>query len=96
MPATRLEPWTVSVAVAFAPEAVNCAEPSDVDPAVKLTVPLGAVVPLAGWTVTVSVVLADDRMLVGFALTAVVVAMGVGVTVTGTVPEEAPKPAAPP
>lgn len=63
-------PFTVSVAV----DAETVAVPSVVLPTVKVTVPVGAEVPLAGFTVAVSTVLAEEEKLGGLAVTLVVVA----------------------
>jgi hypothetical protein len=69
LPIARLLPWTVRVAVD--PEIV--AVPRVVLPTVKVTVPAGAVAPLAGLTVAVNTVLAEERMVAGFAASVVVV-----------------------
>jgi len=87
-PEARLLPFTASVALPFAPEAVSGDVPSTVVPAANVTLPVGAAVPLAGLTVAVNCVVAVDEMLAGFANTAVVVATGGGVTVTLTVAVE--------
>ena len=44
----RLDPFTVSVAVDVAPETIAAAEPSDTPAAVKVTLPLGGLVPVTG------------------------------------------------
>lgn len=69
LPIARLLPWTARVAVV--PEIV--ADPRMVLPTVKVTVPAGALVPLAGFTVAVNTVLAEERMVAGFAASVVVV-----------------------
>lgn len=81
MPEARLLAWTVRVAVD--PEIVD--EPRVVLPSAKVTVPVGAALPLAGFTVAVSTVLPEEVMLAGFATTAMVVG---DVTVTVIEPPE--------
>jgi hypothetical protein len=87
LPMARLLPLTVSVAVE--PETV--ADPRVVLPTMKVTLPVSAVLPLAGFTVAVKTVLAEDAMLAGFAATVVVVATGGVVTATVTDPLELEK-----
>jgi hypothetical protein len=82
-PMARLLPLTVTLAVE--PETV--ADPRAVLPTVKVTLPVGVVLPLAAFTVAVNTVLAEDAMLAGFAATVVAVATGADV-VTVTVPVE--------
>lgn len=60
---------------------VSVAVPSCVDPSAKLTLPVGAVVPLEGLTVTVRVVEPLEDTAVELAATVVVVGVGGGVTV---------------
>jgi hypothetical protein len=91
LPATRALPATVKVAVALEPDAVRVPVPSDFEPSVKVTVPVGAVVPLAGLTVAVRTVLAVELMLAGFAETVVVVPTAGTVTVTVVFPLDAVK-----
>lgn len=81
-PIESLLPLTVSTAVPEEPDVVSVAVPNDAVPAVKVTVPLGAVVPLAGFTVAVICVEAVDAMLTGLAARVVVVATAGVVTVT--------------
>jgi hypothetical protein len=91
-PAARLLPLTVSDAV----EAVRTTVPSDVLPAVKTMLPVGAILPDAGFTVTVNCVVPAAAMLAGFTETVVVVAIGGAVTVTVRgAAAEAEKPPAP-
>jgi len=54
LPAVRLLPLTVTVAVEFPPEAASAAVPRDAPPNVKVTLPVGAAAPLAGLTVAVN------------------------------------------
>ena len=81
----------MSAAVAFPPvEAVSGADPRFTVPATKATVPVGAVLPLAGVTVTVRTVDAPWSKLAGFAATDAVVAVNGAVTVTATAAETDP------
>jgi hypothetical protein len=91
LPMAKLLPLTVTLAVE--PETV--ADPRAVLPTAKVTLPVGTVEPPAGFTVAVNTVLAEDRMLPGFAATVVVVATGGVVTATVTDPLELEKPPAP-
>lgn len=91
LPAARALPLTVNVATPLPPETARVPLPSSLFPTVKVTVPLGAAVPLAGFTVAVTVVRALLAILAGLAETVVVVAMAGTVTVTVTVPPEAVK-----
>lgn len=77
--------------MALEPDAVNVPVPNVTVPRVKVTVPVGAVIPLAGFTVAVRTVLAVGAMLVGLADKAVVVDTGGAVTVTAVVPLDALK-----
>jgi len=88
LPAVRLVPGAASDAVAFAPKAASVADPSDTFPAVKITVPVGAVVPLAALTVTLSVVEAFALMPAGLATSDTVLAISGAATVT-TIPVDA-------
>ena len=72
-PAVNWPALTVSDALAVPPEPERLAAPSDVPPSVKETEPVGAMLPVAAFTVAVSVVLPLGRMLVGLAVTVVVV-----------------------
>lgn len=87
LPATRPLPLTVRLAVA--PDIV--ADPSVALPSVKVTVPAGALLPLAAFTVAVRTVLAEAAMLDGFASTVIAVATGGAVTATVTEPVEPEK-----
>lgn len=78
----RTEPCSGRVALELVPDALNGAEPSDVFPAVKLTVPVGAVVPEAGFTVTVRTVEDAIGIVAGLAVAMVVVATNAAVAVT--------------
>jgi hypothetical protein len=91
-PAARLDPLTVSEAVPFA----RTAEPSEVVPFVKAMLPVGAVLPVAGFTVTVNSVDAAAAMAAGVAVTVVVVA-GKGAVTVSVIGDaaEAEKPVAP-
>ena len=91
LPVASELPLTVNVATPLLPEAARVPAPSVLFPRVKVTVPLGAVVPLDGFTVAVSVVLAVLAILVGLAETVVVVATAGTVTVTVAVPLDAVK-----
>jgi hypothetical protein len=84
---------TGSDAVAVPPEPARLAVPSNVLPSVKETEPVGVALPLAAFTVAVSVVVLPAAMLAGLAATVVVVAT---VKLTVTVPDEALKAALPP
>jgi hypothetical protein len=86
-PVASAEPLTVKAAVPLPPDAVSVAVPSAVLPTVSATLPPGAAAPLAGFTVTVSTVLALIARLAGFGDTAVVVATG-AVRVTVAFPLE--------
>lgn len=76
VPAARLEPFTVKVAVALPEVPVSVAVPSCVEPTAKLTPPPGATVPDAGFTVIVSFVEVFEAKLGELALTVMVVATG--------------------
>lgn len=91
-PAARLDPLTVSEAVPF----TRTAEPSEVVPFVKAMLPVGAVLPVAGFTVTVNSVDAAAAMAAGVAVTVVVVA-GKGAVTVSVIGDaaEAEKPVAP-
>jgi hypothetical protein len=54
LPGARLLPFTVRLAMAVAPEATSVAVPSETVPAVKVTLPVGAALPLAAFTVAVN------------------------------------------
>jgi hypothetical protein len=82
VPIESLLPLRVNTAVADEPDAVSVAVPSEAVPTVKVTMPVGAVVPLAGLTVAVNCVVAVDAMLTGLAARVVVVATAGVVTVT--------------
>jgi hypothetical protein len=82
LPAARLLPFTVSVAVTVPPEPASAAVPNAVPPAEKLTLPVGAVLPLAAVTVTVKTVDALWAILTGLAANKAVVAIRGAATVT--------------
>lgn len=81
-PAARLVPLTVSVPVALVPETVSVAVPRDAPPAVNETVPDGAAVPLAAFTLAVRTIEALWAMLAGLAATVSVVDTAAAVTIT--------------
>ena len=81
-PFVSLEAFNVKDAVAIAPDAVSDSVPSVAPPSLKVKVPMGAELPLAGVTVAVSWESPFAGMLKGLAAMAVVVAMLAGVTVT--------------
>jgi hypothetical protein len=91
-PVARLEPLTASTAV---PEVNRAALPSEVEPAVNVTVPVGVVLPDAGFTVAVNWVEPVDAILVGLPETVVVVAAGGAVTTTVSDAVEPTNPLAP-
>ncbi len=68
-------PAKVKVATPFEPDADKLEVPSVLLPIENVTVPVGEVVPVAGFTVAVKVVLAERPMLVGLALKVMVVLM---------------------
>lgn len=77
-------PATLRVAT---PCADNVEDPSDVAPSRNITVPVGAALPVAAFTVAVSVVEALCARLAGLAVSVVVVAVSGAVTVTVTAAE---------
>ena len=87
---------TLNVAVAMPLEPDRLAAPSKVLPSEKETEPVGVVFPLPALTVAVSVVPPPTTMVVGLAVTLVVVATAGTVTATVTDPEDAPKLVLPP
>jgi hypothetical protein len=87
LPIVRLLPFTVSPAVPFD----KGTEPRSVFPIVKLTLPVGGVVPVAGLTEAVRTVVAVEAMLVGATVKLVVVATPGAVTLTVTKPVELTK-----
>lgn len=89
LPAGRLLPLIVRVAVAFGPAAASGALPSEVAPNENETLPVGGELPEAGFTVAVSWVVAVCGKLTGEAVTPIAVAIGGPVTVTVTVPDDA-------
>src|ERR1035441_15170 len=96
LPTARVVPFTTSVAPEVAPEAEapkgdSVADPSEVLPAEKVTLPVGAVLPLKGFTVTARWGVAVDAILAGFAVTDVVVPTAEPVTVTAVDADEAAK-----
>ena len=88
MPTERALALTVSEAV---PDALRFAVPSALVPAVKVTAPVGMVVPLAGLTVTASCVEPVVVIEEGVAVRAAIVAVSGTVTVTVTDAEEVAK-----
>jgi hypothetical protein len=80
----------VRLAVSMPPTDESVVRPSTVLPRVKLTVPDGTPLPLAGFTVAVRTVEAVWAIVLGFAETSVVVATAGAVTVTLTRFEVAP------
>jgi hypothetical protein len=76
LPMARPLPLTVRLAAEFE----TSADPNVVLPRVKVTVPAGAALPLAAFTVAVNTVLAEDNILAGLAETVVVVPTGGAVT----------------
>jgi hypothetical protein len=95
LPATRLLAFTVKVAVAVDPDEVSGADPSETFPAMKVTLPVAAVLPVAGFTVAVNCVVAVWAMLAGLAAIVMVVAIFGEVAAITTVPDDAAKPVAP-
>jgi hypothetical protein len=81
-PIESLLPLRVSTAVAVEPDAASVAVPREAVPAVNVTLPVGAVLPLAGFTVAVNCVVAVDAMVRGLAASVVAVATAGAVTVT--------------
>ncbi len=59
VPPGRLLPFTVIEAVAEVPDAVSAAEPSETPAPEKLTLPVGAALPVEGLTVAVKTTVAD-------------------------------------
>lgn len=93
MPVARLEPFTVSAAV---PAEERDTVPREAFPRVKATLPAGAAVPEAGFTVAVKTVVALGAMLAGLAVRVSVVVTGGAATLTVTVPDDAAKLVFPP
>ncbi len=81
LPTARLLPLKVNVPTDFVPEAARVADPNVVPPSLKVTVPVGATVPLAGVTVALNTVAAPAAILAGAADITVVVAAGGAATV---------------
>jgi hypothetical protein len=75
LPNTRLEPLTVIDAAAVVPAGARVTQPNEIFPAANVTVPVGAVVPLAGATVTLNTVEAFWTMLAGLAVAEAVLAI---------------------
>jgi hypothetical protein len=94
-PVLSADPLTAMVAMPLLPESVSGADPSEVVPAINATFPVGATLPVTGFTVTVNCVVPVGAMLAELAATTVIVAAGGTVTVTVALPVEAPKPALP-
>jgi hypothetical protein len=91
LPVASELPFTVKVATPLLPDTASVPVPSVLVPSVKVTAPPGAAVPLAGFTVAVSIVLAVLAILEGLAATVVVVATAGTITVTVAVPLDAVK-----
>jgi hypothetical protein len=91
LPVARLVPFTVRVAVEVAPDAVSDAVPRMVFPTANVMFPVGAALPLAGFTVATSWVVAVEAILAGVAVTDVVVLTTGAVTVTATDADELAK-----
>src|SRR5579863_2283506 len=87
MPATRPDPFTVSVAL----EPVRVEDPRVALPSKNVTTPVGAALPPAALTVAVKSVFPDDAIAVGLAERARVVATVAGVTVTVVFADDAEK-----
>jgi hypothetical protein len=87
-----LLPATLNTAAAIPLVTVKVALPRDVLPRAKLTVPAGRAVPLAAFTIAVTVVVALGAMVAGLAAATVVVAVTDAVTTTTTDPADAAKP----
>ena len=98
-PAARLEPLTLRVATAPFPDATRFAEPRDLPPVAKLTVPVGTLAPAACFTVAVRTNDAAAGIDAGVEVTAVDVRTRVAAagapTDTVAVAVELPKPAEP-
>ena len=90
-PIARRLAFTASVAVDVAPETDSVAVPSVVLPVEKVTLPVGAALPLAGFTVASSWVAAVDGSIEGFAVTDVVVLKADPVTAIATDADELAK-----
>lgn len=73
-PIESLPPLTVNTAVAVEPDATSVAVPNEAVPAVNVTLPVGAVFPLTGFTVAVNCVVPVVAILTGLAAAVVVVA----------------------
>ena len=78
VPEARELPTTLNVAVALLPDATRVTEPSVFVPWVKVTLPVGEVVPVAGFTVATREVLVVLVTLVGLAVRVRVVLMLAG------------------
>jgi hypothetical protein len=78
LPADKLVPFTVRVAVAVDPLGINAAEPRDTPLTVKDTLPAGGFEPVTALTFAVSCVLALCAMLAGLAVSVKVVPIAVG------------------
>jgi len=96
LPPARLLPFTVRAAVTVPPEPASAAVPRERPPAEKVALPVGAVLPLAAFTVTVKTVDALWAILAGLAANEAVVAVRGAATVTVIAVEtELVKPPAP-
>src|SRR5580658_5541934 len=95
LPALNLLPATLNTAAVIPPVAVSVALPREVFPRAKLTVPAGRAVPLAAFTIAVTVVAALAAIVGGLAAATVVVAASGRATVTVTDAVEPLKPLLP-
>ena len=91
LPVARPLPLPVKVADEVDPEAISVTVPSVLPPTENVTLPVGAVLPLPGFTVATSRVVPVVTMLVGLAVTVVVVVTVVDVIVTATEADETAK-----
>jgi len=96
LPRLNLLPATLNTAAAIPPVTVKVALPRDVLPRAKFTVPAGRAVPLAAFTIAVTVVVSLGAMVGGLAAATVVVATGGRATATVTDAVEALKVLLPP
>ena len=90
-PPDRLEPFTVRVVKPVDPDALSVAVPRAVAPEVKVTLPDGAMVPDAGFTVAVRTVDEVAAILAGAAVAVVVVVGRAAVTVRFVMEEFEPR-----
>jgi hypothetical protein len=78
LPAVRLDPFTVRLALEAAPDTIAAAEPSDTPPAVNVTLPVGGFAPVTAVIFAVNCVVALCTMLAGLAVSVMVVPMVTG------------------